>query len=403
MTVIALLNVENDPHVVADTMLSAEGEDTRVNKTVWLPSLGQVQSTFGSEGNPWHIVRLARKTFFLPNHGGVLAFAGDCKAAFGFWKELSANIMTIAGYQPGLDIDREMIERAIGRSDGTSFNLLGVIKNAKGQWEVFTHNKHQVFVTETFGTCYLAGSGSELLRAKILQRDLANQYNRSQVKYRIGPTENLAEGLSSDLLYAESDSNNGLSDATSYGCGGFYEWYRVVEGGVKMSSPRLDIHISESNGKPVITRLYLVEALKQKESRIEPIPVTMYSVMVMSLILDPSVPLENSFGSWSLSAPDPHSVLIQPTFKLYSDKQTDGRLSGPVSNEVLDEFFGQPVAIKRIRLTCSVNGIAIARSLSRLPGEREVLATLAYENDRLEVSLSSNVVEVAKKILSRET
>lgn len=121
----------------------------------------------------------------------------------------------------------------------------------------------------------------------------------------------------------------------------------------------------------------------------------------MSLILDPSVPLENSHGSWSVSAPDPHSVLIQPTFKLYSDEQTDGRLSGPVSNEVLDEFFGQPVAIKRIRLTCSVNGVAIARSISRLPGEREVLATIAYENDRLEVSLSSHVVEVTKKILSR--
>lgn len=401
MTVIALLNAERDPHVVADTLLSAQGEDPRTNKTVWLPSLGQVSSTIGTEDAPSYIVRLARKTFFLPNHCGVLAFSGDCSAAFGFWRELCASILSLSGYQPDMRVDRGLIERAVSRSHGDRFCLLGLTRDAQGRWEVFTHNKHVVVETENFGTCYLAGSGSELLVAKLRQKDAIEEPIQACVRPRIGPTENLAESVSADLLYAESDTQTHLSDAATYSCGGFYEWYRVVDGGVRVPPARLDIHIAEVNGKPVISRIYLTESLRQKESQREPIPGTMYSVLVMSTILDATTPIELVDGTWMVPAPDPHAVLLQPAFELYSSQEPDGRLSGPVASEVLEEFFGKPAMVRRIRLVCAGNGRAAARSISRLREENEVLATLSYGSGRLQVSLSVHVAEAGKDMLRR--
>lgn len=49
MTAIALLNSENDPHVVADTLLSADGTDPNEEKTIWLPALGQVDSEWEND------------------------------------------------------------------------------------------------------------------------------------------------------------------------------------------------------------------------------------------------------------------------------------------------------------------------------------------------------------------
>ena len=58
MTAIALLNAETDPHIVADTLLSVDGEDPRKIKKIWLPALGDVQSQWGEGGDRWHISRL---------------------------------------------------------------------------------------------------------------------------------------------------------------------------------------------------------------------------------------------------------------------------------------------------------------------------------------------------------
>lgn len=44
MTAIAILNAESDPHLIADTLLVCQGEDSRSGKTVWLPSRGNIDS-----------------------------------------------------------------------------------------------------------------------------------------------------------------------------------------------------------------------------------------------------------------------------------------------------------------------------------------------------------------------
>jgi hypothetical protein len=90
MTAIALLNSDFEPHLVADTLLSAEGPDPNASKTIWMPALGSVQTEWGVDGAVWHISRLGRKSFFLPNQSGVLAFAGSCSAAAEFLDELSS-------------------------------------------------------------------------------------------------------------------------------------------------------------------------------------------------------------------------------------------------------------------------------------------------------------------------
>lgn len=401
MTVIALLNAEREPHVVADTLLSVRGEDPRFNRTVWMPSLGQVSSSLGTEDDPWYIARLARKTFLLPNYGGVLAFSGDCNAAFGFWREFCASVLSQAGYEPDMRVECELIERAVSHSRGDRFSLLGLVRNATGGWEVFTHNKHVVVETQNFGTCYLAGSGSKLLEAKLRRQDAIEQPMQPNVRRRIGPTENLAEGISSDLLYAETDALSQLSAVATYACGGFYEWYPVVEGGVRVPPARLDIHVTEYLGKPVISRIYLIESLQEKELQLEPIRGTMYSIMVMSVILDALTPIESVDGSWLVPAPDPHAVLVQPAFEMHSSEKPDGRISGRVAAKVLDDFFGQPAKLKRIRLICSRNGRAVTRAISRLPDEDEILATLSFSNGRLDVSLSLQVADAARGMLQR--
>lgn len=94
MTAIALLNSENDPHVVADTLLSADGADPNKDKSIWLPALGYIHSEWENEDGKWHIPRLGRKTFAVPVSSGILAFAGHCQSAFNFG--MSYRLISIA-------------------------------------------------------------------------------------------------------------------------------------------------------------------------------------------------------------------------------------------------------------------------------------------------------------------
>ena len=126
MTAIALLNPESDPHVVADTLLTAEGRDPNSQPIIWLPSLGDFRSEWGTQKYPWYMARLGRKTFFLPNSSGILAFAGHCPTAFKFWAELSSKFVNTAGYQPDQKIDRAMVvqcRRRLNTVPGGQFSV----------------------------------------------------------------------------------------------------------------------------------------------------------------------------------------------------------------------------------------------------------------------------------------
>lgn len=401
MTAIALLNVENDPHIFADTLLTADGQDASSHKFVWLPSVGCIKSEYGTPEKPWHIARLGRKSFFLPNYGGVIAFAGHCKSAFDFWSELSASIMNNACFNPSVQVHSGMIIQALERVDNQKFSLLGLIKNEKGFWEVFTHNNHKRLNTLSFGTCYLAGTGADMLEEQIGSRDKhVRLTKRPNVIERISSTENLAEGLSADLLYHESDYSHGFeSTVKAYSSGGFYEWYGLGEGGVKMMPARLDIHIKQVDGSPEITRLYFIEVLQQSESTVEPIPTQKYNIHVMNIGLEPMKPLVGSDGSWFVSISDVYGVCIESTFTLYDSQGRTGRLSGSVTEQILTKFFGKAFGINRIRLICSGDGQAVSSSISRQNGEPDVLSTLIFKDKKLAVSIGHAVSEKADQLL----
>lgn len=403
MTVVALLNVENDPHILADTLLTVEGDDPNDPKSVWLPSVGQTQSERGTSADPWYIARLGRKTFFLPNHGGVIAFAGHCNAAFRFWAELSKIIMNFGGYDSGVLVDRLMLDQALSRVDSNKFALLGLIKNKQGRWEAFTHNQHTVVTTKSFGTCYLAGTGVPLLKDRLLSGDCHVQATRrNNVLERIAPTENFAEGLSSNMLYEESGHPNGVDRIVStYSCGGFFEWYRLIKTGVRQMPARLDIHATQVDGAPIINRLYLIEALQQRETNADPIPTQRYVINVMTIVMDPTKPTQQTSGSWSVSTSEVYAVLIESTFELYDAPERGGRLSGPVPKEFLDKFFGAPLNVNRIRLICSNNGLATSRSLSRMPRERESLAAISFKEGLIHVDLNPEVATALTGTLQR--
>lgn len=203
MTAIALLNPEDDPHVIADTLLTAEGKDPNTYSNVWLPALGSVQSEWETDGVLWYIARLGRKTLFLPNASGVLAFAGDCITAFKFWSELSSKFVNITAFEPGRKVDRQMVRDALGQVEAHKISLLGVLIDDQGKYESYIHKPDITLHTRNLGICYVAGTGASLVRKIIEAHDQqVGQPPKEGVLRRMGPTEDLAERISSQMLYA---------------------------------------------------------------------------------------------------------------------------------------------------------------------------------------------------------
>ncbi|WP_139188750.1 hypothetical protein [Variovorax sp. OV700] len=311
--------------------------------------------------------------------------------------------MNLGGYQPDLQVDRRMLEQTLRRVESHKLFLLGLIRDRQGKWEVFTHNRHAVVPTQSFGTCYLAGTGTSLLAVKINERDRhAQASKKAAFTQRVSITENLAEGLSSDMLYAESDHLHGLDGMVStYSCGGFYEWYRLVQEGVRKMPSRLDIHVTKTGDDVVITRLYLIASLQRLESKLDPIPTQKYAIQILSVVSEPTTPSQQTDGSWSLSTDNVDAVLIESTFELYDTPEKGGRISGPVPKDFLEKFFMESVSINRIRMICSSHGSAASRSISRLDVELDVLATASFEGGLLNLSLSEAVATTAAGMLQR--
>lgn len=274
MTVIALINPDNDPHLIADCLITSDGQDGRTAKSIWVPSLGIVQTDWQDLDGPFHLVRMARKTIVLPNGGGMLAFAGDCRPAFEFWVALSDAINTRISYDPGALVDHDMLQRILISmgEQARRFHVLGVLIDRNNRKHAFTHRSELSVETENFGTCYLAGSGSKLLQKEILQQDQRFTQMGEWTWGKISPTEELSESLCSSMLYHESDINNGRRPDTPMHerFGGFYEWYGFKHAGVKPMPSRLDINLLWENDTLYLTRLHLSESYSsngEKSSR----------------------------------------------------------------------------------------------------------------------------------------
>lgn len=399
MTAIALLNVENDPHLVADTLLSVQGRDPKSPRRVWLPALGFVSSEYQSLEGDWYIARLGRKTFFLPNGAGILAFAGDCQAAFQFWAALSEKYLVREAYEPSFRMDSDFIDQTIHQmgARGGLFSLLGVFVKAGGARTAYIHNRHVRMQTANFGTCYISGSGSPLIAETIGDVDTALRSNGVWPKrYPISVTEDLAEHISSVMLYRDSDSRNGhtADSPLSHFTGGFYEWYRVSNTGVRPMAPRVEINVVFDGGDVTITRAYYVEQLERRKDPGSHNDAREFPICVMNLLLDPyqtSVTSIDEFGH-VIPLANMRGVLASSTLRSYDASEEDRiDLAGPIYAEMLEKLFSTPYSVHRVRAVVMVNDrVKTRRFITFDDGLPD--AALHYENGALLLWLSARAL-----------
>lgn len=408
MTAIALLDVENDPHLVADTLLSAAGPDPATEKTLWLPALGCVSSEWRDPRGPFHLCRLARKTFVLPNNGGIVAFAGDCATAFALWAQLSEMIQRNVGFDPAFRVDADTLRSALVAlgAQAVSISLLGMLVDARGGRAPFVHGAHQEVKTDHFGTCFVAGSGAAMVEQLIRAADQDHARSGWSARAPLTPCEDLAERLSAEMLFRESAMDNGTSPDSpiALGCGGFYEWYAVNAGGVQSLQPRLDLHVRANHDRLVFDRIYFAEMYELGGPVDLGVPSQRYVLAVMNLILEPlAMDRATACGPGYALRPDASWVtVLESAFSDYdrAPAQRLQRMDGPLDAGLVQHLFAAPLDLHRIRLLLHIDGEAslIADRLVR-PSTCPALATLRAQGEALVVDLHAQITEkIARRV-----
>jgi hypothetical protein len=87
-----------------------------------------------TDDGKWHIYRLGRKTFVLPNRCGVLSFSVDCGAAFRSWDKLSDAKVAITLL--GLIYSAEPARRTLTMGQVPEERTMGV--SGPRQWTIQT-------------------------------------------------------------------------------------------------------------------------------------------------------------------------------------------------------------------------------------------------------------------------
>jgi hypothetical protein len=394
MTAIALLNSEKDPHVVVDTLLSAEGEDPNEKKFIWLPALGKIDSEWERETKIWHISRLGRKSFALPNRSGLLAFSGDCRAAFDFWSELSDDFHQRSLYDSNCKISKEKIYNLLFKNKKSEyFSLLGMVIDDNAKLVPFIHNDHEEILTNNFGKCYVSGSGASLLKKIILDRD--DQIDKQggwRDSIKISATEDLAEHISSVMLYRESDINNGhdTNSPIAAQCGGFYEWYSIRSIGIRPVYPRIDMHLLLGKNGIAITRLYFSEQRLSIPSEFHSIYSLKYPLLIASLVME-FYHLSYDYikdHDFVVSVEKGWATLIDSTFDRYTHNPDHPlRQSGIVDEKVLDNL----IKIRRIRLVITYpDGQATIKGFVE-PQGKDSYAEIEYIKNRTVISIDHEI------------
>ncbi|EJL01799.1 MULTISPECIES: hypothetical protein [Pseudomonas] len=408
MTVIVLINPENDPHLIADCLISADGPDKRQSLSVWIPSLGLIPTDWNDDGGPFHIARMGRKTYILPNNSGMLAFAGDCRSAYEFWVALSKSIDIKLGYQPDAMIDTNTIDQVLlgmSRTAG-AFHILGVLLDGKGGKHAYIHRPEAMMTTQNFGTCYLAGSGTNHLKSQIETEDERFTSIEQWPWAHISPTEELAESLCSNMLYYESDIHNGRKPNTPIHdrFGGFYEWYSIKSAGIKPTPPRIDLNILVKDDALYLTRLHFSESthppLDDADFKGSQIILKVLTFCLKTEEFDP----HRLFDKLAFTFEQVDGVLIERFFNHYdrdaNSSLSDPRISGIVPADVLQQDFGHGLPVKRVRLTVSVNGYAVVKGVTE-SDESLAPARIHYANGQVSVAFSEKTAVLIADIVSR--
>lgn len=408
MTVIAIINAENDPHIIADCLLSADGEDRREKKHIWIPSLGIVQTDWQGSNGPWHVVRMGRKTIVLPNNGGLLAFAGDCRPAFEFWALLSEKYNIASRFEKNYLIDSTIIDQvliAMGKRS-KQFHILGILNDANGNRKPYIHKSEKEIITENFGTCYLAGSGTDLL-AKLIENEDERFSSIGNWSWKISPTEEMAESLCSTLLYYESDANNGIKPGTPMHkrFGGYYEWYSVKSIGINPIPTRVDLNIAVENDKLFITRLHLSESVRPDGSnpnfKATQILLRVLSFAFTKIEIDP---VDLLIGRAVFITNKVDGVLIEQLFYHYDRSEdfsyADPRFSSRVPLDLLQQNFEEPFIANSLRLILKVENYAIIKGV-RKGKEISAPVTIQYIDGTIQIAFDQGVGILIADMINR--
>lgn len=329
-----------------------------------------------------------------------MSFSGACTPAAKFLDELSKAFRNIYQFDQSSKVDSNLIDRVLASAERVKeFCLIAVLVNNVGRREIYTHNTVKRIETDHFGICYAAGSGAEMIEKMINYADRRITADVWRDATHISVTEDLAEHISCEMLYRESDIRNGFEPGTPFNirCGGFYEWYAVLPQGIKPMRSRLDIHVYFREGKLVVTRMYFCEQVENNTLRFVDslLPSQDYYLSIYTLGLEPAeIPLDLEIGDWTTIIPAESVGTLIGSFLNSGDSVGASKkslLSGSVSCEMAEKLFGEPIDVNRVRVIVTSNGSAIARSVISQPDE-PCNAQIKEIDGRVAVCLSQKVM-----------
>lgn len=400
MTAIALLNAENDPHIVADSLLSVDGPAPDGKKKIWLPAVGLVRSEWGQDGHTWHVRRLGRKMFILPNQSGVLCFAGDGSSAYRFWGELSDKWLTISGYDPLVRVDEIMLQAVFRQipEDIAKISILGILIDSSGNRSVISHNFDSKIETKQFGTCYVAGSGTPLVEKIIHRLNQKLTDSRGWPKqYPISATEDLAEHISCEMLHIEGSLSNGISPGTPLDlrCGGYYDWIKIEREGIRPLRPRIDLSVAVEGDELIIYRAYFFEQ-QQLPPNSKTISQRICTSVVNIGMEFPSIKIKSDWGDGQKITLDETWGTLIPSFFFghhYEDERFRDQLYGRMNAEIIEKDFSPALEVNRVRVVVRTGASTAIQK--RFISERGVGAdgVLSAVDGKLSLWLSPRLLE----------
>lgn len=403
MTAVALVNIYEDPHLVSDTMLSYE-IDTEEDRKIWVPARGVIQSSQKSGERKWGVSRFIRKAVYLPNQGGIFAWAGSLRQASMFWNALSKKFLMISSYNELAKIEMHHISSSYDELSTSDLSIVGCLLK-DGEPIPFVFGDHRVVETNKYGVCYLIGSGMESMMETIRIKDehIPSRGNDDLMQL-ISKTEDLAQYISSRMLFLDS-MKGGYHEETLpfyHFSGGYFEWHKITPGGVKLAPIHLDINIRYDQNGGFVTRAYLSEAMivsRQQESK----EIAHHHVRYVSLLSSKDVGIDIKDivdGQLLIKFERPSGVILYQGL-LHGDefRNSDGTrdIWGYFDKEELQHLFGNPINIFRTRTFFIINedGRDIIRAKSHVAESEEEashLATVYYKDGLLYLAIAAQML-----------
>lgn len=367
MTVIAYFGIDAYPFFVSDMLLSREPRPGDVN-TIRLPTVGNLQNfeLFARESLPYVATRMVRKPYRIHVDKAFVAWAGPVAAGKSLYKALH---QLLADDVPVEDaIDTAMLQLSDEHRAETSL-IVVYASSATDATQGFRVAQRNCLTLESvrFGRCFFGGSGSEVLRTWIKEREpwLMNTSDPDDLAA-------LPDAICQKLVFEESLVGAGgrspFNTLLVDGCGGFYESMRLRYPGLEVI-PRdiCHLHVRVDDKGSAITRLMLYYTRILEGGSLCRV------ACVTSLHLQPHQ-LEGLELSHLLLSYDEIDMVVCPPF--WGDETPQGHIHGTVPADNEDwAVASRHMCIETVALTMFTEEITIPReAIGHLSDESQFAA-----------------------------